>query len=209
MVRVPLDEADFAMSKVEKIAGHLHGRRVIVDTDVEALFARRARRHGDHRNAHRIELRHDRLRFRQWRREDDPLDFAVGEAADHFRLLVGVLRFAGFDDEVHSRAARRVQSADQEFSEIAGARVGVEQSHMRGFAGGEAARGGVGRVVQLLDRLEHGGPRRFAHIAAVVDDARDGHRRHARGARDVLDRHGPPSSAARSRHPTPLGASAR
>ena len=113
------------------------------------VIARRAHGNGDDRKLHRVQLDQDRLRFGQGRRQDHAFDVAVGEAADDFSLLVGIFRFAGFDHQVRACVARRMKRADEELREIGGAGIGVEQTDVRRFARGKAARGRVGRIIEL------------------------------------------------------------
>ena len=81
-----------------------------------------------------------------------------------------------------------MQRADQELRQIGGARVRVEQADVRRVPRGQAARRGVRRIVQALDRFEHRRAGRLADVLAIVDDARNRHRGHAGGPRDILDR---------------------
>ena len=67
---------------------------------------------------------------------------------------------------------------------------------MHRLARGEVPGGGVRRIIEPLDGFEDGEPRLLADVAFLVDDSRDGHRRHARSARDILDRQRAPAAAA-------------
>jgi hypothetical protein len=128
------------------------------------------------------------------------------EASDELGLLAAVLRFATLDDEVTAGAPRGLQRADQEHAEIGRGRIGVQQTDMGRFAGSEISRRAVRRVIELLHGIEDGHARALADILAAVDHAGDGHCRHARGASDVLDRHGPPASSAWPVHLFPFSA---
>ena len=99
--------------------------------------------------------------------------------------------------------ARAFERADQELAEIGGARIGVEHADMGRFAGGEAARGAVRRVIELGDRFLDGGAGGVADVLLAVDDARDGHRGDARRGRDILDRDRAPAAPARPAHISP------
>ncbi len=202
-VGMALDQSDPPVTEAEQICGHLRGGGEVVDSDVERILVEMAHGDGHHRHLGGGELGQDRHRFRQRGRQDDALDLGRGEAPSGLGLLGLLLIFAGLDDEVAAGAPGALQGPDQELAEIGVARVGVEQADMGRLAGGEAARRGVGRIFQPVDRLPDGGASAVPDVLLAVHHPGDGHRRNARGAGHVLDRNAAAAAAARPRHSCP------
>jgi hypothetical protein len=128
--------------------------------------------------------------------EQEAIDRAFHQPRDHFRLIA--IRIAAFDHEVGIEPRRRVHAADQQFAEIGGGRVGIKQRDAQLRCAGKAARGAVGRVVELFDGRFDRKARFLAHARASVDHAADGHRRALGEARDVGHRGAPGLPTARS-----------
>jgi hypothetical protein len=139
---------------VGQSAGHDHGRDVGRADQVE---------HG--------------LAVAQRRRQDDAVEAVVDQALRMLFLLLAGL--ALLDEQLHVVEAGLVQQADQEFAQVGGARIAVQEADADRLGAGQVARFLVRRVVQRRHRLGHLAARAFAHQAFAVHDARHRHRRHA------------------------------
>jgi hypothetical protein len=118
----------------------------------------------------------------RWRQDD-----AIQAVFDQVpRLFFGMLAgFALFDEELDVVEAGLAEQADQEFAEVGGARVTVQEADADRLGAGQVARLLVGGVVQACDRLGDLAARALAHQALAVHDARHRHRRHAGQLRDI------------------------
>ena len=94
------------------------------------------------------------------------------------------------EHELSGSACGAGQRADEQLAQIGGARIRVDQRDARPLRAGQRASGGVRRVVELAHGAHDAFARRVTHVAVAVHHARDGHRRDAGVACDLMDRNG-------------------
>ena len=174
----------------EKIVGHLVGGGEIVDAHARGLRIEASGRDRHRRHARLLQRGQHVGGFAERRRQDDAGGAAFDQLARGGAFRGGAGEFAFLQNDLGALAARFVERADQELAEIGGAGVAVEQTEARADTSGEAAGGGIGGVIEVLDGGHHRGARRFAHVLLAIDDARHRHRRHPGAPCHIVDRRG-------------------
>ena len=188
LVGMALDETDMAVAERQEVVRHLVGRGKIVDAHAGGLRVEASGRDRHCRQVRFLEIAEHLGGFAQGRGQDHARGGAVDQPAYGGALRGGAGDLALLQNDLGALATGFVESADQEFAQIGGAGVAVEQADTRACGAGQAARGGIGGVIEIVDRGHHRGARRFAHVLLAVDHARDRHRRDAGALRHVVNR---------------------
>ncbi len=173
LIGMTVDESDAAMAQLQQVAGHGARSFEIVDADGAKVRRRFSRRHQHGRDAG---LSHGLQRFlgiAEGRRQDHAVDAALDQPP--YRFGFGFRAFAFFNHQLAAARAGLFQTAQQEFAEIVGAGIGIENTDMDGVGAGQAARRLVRLVTQRRDRRRHPHPGFFPHIAFAIDHPRHRH----------------------------------
>mmetsp|Transcript_15034 Transcript_15034/g.35522 ORF Transcript_15034/g.35522 Transcript_15034/m.35522 type:complete len:252 (+) Transcript_15034:2216-2971(+) len=126
------DVAQAVVAQAHQMPRHLVGRLVVVDAHRAHAFGRRAAGHDDGRGVrvgHQLE---QRLRITERRRQDQAVD-AVGNHFGGGLFIAHASGLAALHHQLHMPERGLVQQADQEFTQIAGARVDIQHADADGL----------------------------------------------------------------------------
>src|SRR5690606_2944021 len=94
----------------------------------------------------------------------------VGELACGRSLRRGVVVVPGVQDELRRGTADARERADEQLAQVSGARVRVDERDAGTLCCCERAGGGVGRVVEVANRMHHTFASRLPDVDITVDN---------------------------------------
>ena len=184
------------MTERQQVACHFVGRFEVVDADAGCVRSESTGGHRYGRNAAFLQLGQDHVGLAHRGRQDDPGHATFDQTSDGRALPSGGAGFTLLQHQLGALATAFIQRTEQKLAQIRGAGIAVEQADPDVLSAGQAARGWIGGVAQVFDRGEHRFAGGFPDVSLAIYNSRNGHRRHAGLARDVVNRRATTAAAA-------------